>query len=146
MKSRRLHFGTSVPKTFHFKLLSITATVLLAVTAVVVSVHSSSPPAAMAERTAAKSGENLRAPGDLKASRAAAVRSFVWPRAPRAPAPSVTATKTDTLFTDVDGDLQADPGDTLKYTVTIDSSGADATGVMFTDTVDPNTAFVPVML
>jgi hypothetical protein len=96
----------------------------------------------MAERTAAKSGENLRAPGDLKASRAAAVRSFfgLVPLAP--PAPSVTATKTDTLFTDVDGDLQADPGDTLKYTVTIDSSGADATGVMFTDTVDPNTMFV----
>ncbi len=58
-------------------------------------------------------------------------------------APTVTATKTDALFTDVDGDLQADPGDTLKYTVTINASGEDATGVTFTDTVDPNTAFVP---
>jgi uncharacterized repeat protein (TIGR01451 family) len=57
-------------------------------------------------------------------------------------APTVTATKTDALFTDVDGDLQADPGDTLKYTVTINSSGEDATGVTFTDTVDPNTTFV----
>jgi len=47
------------------------------------------------------------------------------------------------LFTDVDGDLQADPGDTLKYTVNINASGDDATGVTFTDTVDPNTAFVP---
>jgi hypothetical protein len=47
------------------------------------------------------------------------------------------------LFTDVDGDLQADPGDTLKYTVNISASGGDATGVSFTDTVDPNTAFVP---
>ena len=57
-------------------------------------------------------------------------------------APIVTASKTDALFTDVDGDLQADPGDTLKYTVTISASGEDATGVTFTDTVDPNTAFV----
>src|SRR6185295_5434229 len=58
-------------------------------------------------------------------------------------APTVSATKTDALFTDVDGDNQADPGDTLKYTVTINASGGDATGVTFTDTVDPNTAFVP---
>lgn len=58
-------------------------------------------------------------------------------------APTVSATKTDALFTDVDGDLQADPGDTLQYTVNISASGDDATGVTFTDTVDPNTAFVP---
>src|SRR5687767_12634058 len=32
-------------------------------------------------------------------------------------APAVTASKTDALFTDIDGDLQADPGDILKYTV-----------------------------
>jgi len=57
-------------------------------------------------------------------------------------APTVSATKSDALFTDVDGDLQADPGDTLKYTVNINASGEDATGVTFTDTVDPNTAFV----
>ncbi|MEK6335643.1 MAG: Calx-beta domain-containing protein [Acidobacteriota bacterium] len=57
-------------------------------------------------------------------------------------APTVTATKSDSLFTDVDGDLQADPGDTIKYTVNISASGGDATGVTLTDTVDPNTAFV----
>jgi hypothetical protein len=57
-------------------------------------------------------------------------------------APVVTATKTDALFTDVDNDNAADPGDTLKYSVTISASGEDATGVTFTDTVDPNTAFV----
>jgi len=57
-------------------------------------------------------------------------------------APTVTATKTDTLFTDVDLDGKADPGDTLKYTVQISATGEDATGVTFTDTVDPNTAFV----
>src|SRR6185295_1912179 len=33
--------------------------------------------------------------------------------------------------------------DTLKYTVNIGSTGDDATGLTFTDTVDPNTAFVP---
>ncbi len=58
-------------------------------------------------------------------------------------APTVTATKTDALFTDVDGDTKADPGDALKYTVVIGATGEDATGVTFTDTVDPNTTFVP---
>jgi uncharacterized repeat protein (TIGR01451 family) len=57
-------------------------------------------------------------------------------------APTVTATKTDSLFTDLDNDNNADPGDTLKYTVTINATGEDATGVTFTDTVDPNTTFV----
>lgn len=57
-------------------------------------------------------------------------------------APTVSATKSDALFTDVDNDNQADPGDTIKYTVNIGASGEDATGVTFTDTVDPNTAFV----
>src|SRR5688572_28091759 len=56
--------------------------------------------------------------------------------------PTITASKTDMLFTDVDLDTQADPGDTLKYTVVIGATGEDATGVVFTDTVDPNTAFV----
>ncbi|HVQ36635.1 MAG TPA: Ig-like domain-containing protein, partial [Pyrinomonadaceae bacterium] len=58
-------------------------------------------------------------------------------------ATTVTATKSDSLFLDVDGDLQADPGDTLQYSVNISASGGDATGVSFDDTVDPNTAFVP---
>src|SRR4030095_14182224 len=58
-------------------------------------------------------------------------------------APTVTATKTDALFNDVDNDNLVDPGDTLKYTVQITATGEDATGVTFTDTVDPNTNFVP---
>jgi len=63
---------------------------------------------------------------------------------PSAPAATtVSATKTDSLAIDNDSDLQADPGDTIKYTVNINASGGDATGVTFTDTVDPNTAFVP---
>ena len=63
-----------------------------------------------------------------------------WVNVPLAPV--VTASKTDALVIDGDGDLQADPGDTLEYTVTINAAGEDATGVTFTDTVDPNTAFV----
>ncbi|HKG78015.1 MAG TPA: hypothetical protein VKA78_01320, partial [Pyrinomonadaceae bacterium] len=58
-------------------------------------------------------------------------------------APTVTASKVDSLFTDVDMDGKADPGDTIKYSVVIGASGMDATGVMFTDTVDPNTNFLP---
>src|SRR5215213_2088243 len=57
-------------------------------------------------------------------------------------APTVTATKTDALFTDVDVDGKTDPGDTIKYTVNIGATGENATGVQFSDTVDPNTAFV----
>jgi len=57
-------------------------------------------------------------------------------------APTVTATKVDSLLTDGDNDGKADPGDTLKYTVVINATGADATAVQFTDTVDPNTTFV----
>src|SRR5688572_11689654 len=52
-------------------------------------------------------------------------------------APTVTATKTDALQIDVDNDTKADPGDTLRYTVVIGATGEDATGVSFSDTVDP---------
>src|SRR5438552_10534415 len=47
---------TFVLKTFHFKLLSITATALLAVVGGVVSVHSSKPRASSEETTDARSG------------------------------------------------------------------------------------------
>jgi len=51
---------------------------------------------------------------------------------------TVTATKTDTLV-DSDSDGKADPGETIKYTVAINASGGDATGVTYTDTIDSNT-------
>jgi uncharacterized repeat protein (TIGR01451 family) len=58
--------------------------------------------------------------------------------------PNITATKVDSIFTDNDSDGKADPGDVLMYTVTIGNTGADpATGVTFTDTIDPNTTLVP---
>ncbi len=59
--------------------------------------------------------------------------------------PIITATKTDALAVggDNDGDGQADPGDTLEYTVIITNSGiTSATNVVFSDTIDSNTTLV----
>ncbi|HKO45459.1 MAG TPA: Calx-beta domain-containing protein, partial [Pyrinomonadaceae bacterium] len=56
--------------------------------------------------------------------------------------PTITASKVDALFTDVNGDTNVDPGDTLEYTVTIQNTGTDATGVTFTDTIDAHTTLV----
>jgi uncharacterized repeat protein (TIGR01451 family) len=89
--------------------------------------------------TANTSDAAKSAPSSVSVARHAALAN-AWALPPVAP--TVTATKVDSLFTDVDNDGKADPGDTLKYTVTISASGADATGVTFTDTVDPNTTFV----
>jgi uncharacterized repeat protein (TIGR01451 family) len=53
-------------------------------------------------------------------------------------------TKVDSLLNDVDGDGVADPGDTLRYTVTVtNGTGTNCTNVVFTDTVDANTTLVP---
>lgn len=59
--------------------------------------------------------------------------------------PNMSATKVDTVFTDVDGDGRADPGDTLQYTITISNTGAgatDATSVKFSDVLDANLTLV----
>ncbi len=57
---------------------------------------------------------------------------------------NMSATKRDVLLVDVDGDGRADPGDTLRYRVIITSSGdTDAPAVVFNDTIDDNTVFVP---
>jgi uncharacterized repeat protein (TIGR01451 family) len=57
--------------------------------------------------------------------------------------PTITALKTTSLFTDLNGDGQIDPGDTLAYTVVLANSGAvAATAVTFTDTPDPTTILV----
>src|ERR1044071_5225511 len=63
---------------------------------------------------------------------------------PHAPAPTtIEASKTDS-FPDPNNDGKADPGDTITYDVNVKNSGAvDATGVNFTDTIDPNTTLVP---
>ncbi|MCB0194547.1 MAG: cadherin-like domain-containing protein, partial [Anaerolineae bacterium] len=54
--------------------------------------------------------------------------------------PIITATKTDSLVVDNDTDGQADPGDTLEYTIQIQNTGdTNATNVEFNDTLDANT-------
>ena len=56
----------------------------------------------------------------------------------------ITATKTDALQVDADNSGSVTPGDTLRYTITIQNSGdQDATNAVFNDTIDNNTAFVP---
>ena len=42
--------------------------------------------------------------------------------------PNILATKTDILANDVDGDLAADPGDTLEYDVVIANAGSTSAG------------------
>ena len=98
---------------------------------------SAQPSAAPSKPEVAK---NAAAPsGASNLHRSVATNGFFVPPV----APTVTASKTDSLFTDLDLDGKADPGDTLKYTVVIGATGMDATGVTFSDTVDPNTNFVP---
>jgi uncharacterized repeat protein (TIGR01451 family) len=59
------------------------------------------------------------------------------------PSAVISATKTDS-FPDPNNDGQAEPGDTITYNVNVSNTGAtDATGVTFSDTIDPNTTFVP---
>jgi uncharacterized repeat protein (TIGR01451 family) len=57
--------------------------------------------------------------------------------------PSITASKQDSLASDVNGDGQANPGDALGYTIRIRNDGAAAaTDVQFRDMLDPNTTLV----
>jgi len=57
----------------------------------------------------------------------------------------MSATKTDALVVDVNGDGLANPGDTLEYTVTIQNSGStDATNSQFSDTLDNNTTLTQI--
>ena len=52
---------------------------------------------------------------------------------------AVTFTKTDTLVNDVLGDGDANPGDTLRYDLTINNTtGSDLTNVVLTDVIDSN--------
>ncbi|MBI4751529.1 MAG: DUF11 domain-containing protein [Acidobacteria bacterium] len=57
-------------------------------------------------------------------------------------APIISATKVDSLITDNDSDTLVDPGDTLRYTITINNTGSDATGLGLTDTISANTTLV----
>ncbi|MBE7559194.1 DUF11 domain-containing protein [bacterium] len=60
------------------------------------------------------------------------------------PSNPLSATMQDHLQVDLNNNAQADPGDTLRYTIIIDNPGpTDATGVVLTINLDPNTTFVP---
>ncbi|MCA9054298.1 MAG: cadherin-like domain-containing protein, partial [Planctomycetaceae bacterium] len=59
-------------------------------------------------------------------------------------ASALTATMVDAVGVDVDMDGEVDPGDTIRYTVTItETGGMDATNVQLNATLDPNTTFLP---
>jgi methionine-rich copper-binding protein CopC len=64
--------------------------------------------------------------------------------APAPVGPVITATKKDT-FNDPNADGKAELNDVITYDVNINNAAGspDATGVNFTDTIDPNTTFVP---
>ncbi len=49
-----------------------------------------------------------------------------------------SALKVDALVVDNDFDGVADPGDTLRYTITITNTGAEATSVSLADVIQPN--------
>lgn len=57
-------------------------------------------------------------------------------------APTVGATKVDTQIVDTDSDTRVDPGDRVRYTVTVTNTGNEALAVDLTDTVDANTTLV----
>lgn len=145
---RRTDLASKLRFVSSHRLLLITAVVMLGLTGVVITrsfaFKASSRQVAAPSLTSAKESRSRdlskKSVGLLEF---AGLRHRAVPTKPSSMfAPTVTASKTDALFTDVDGDLQADPGDTLKYTVSINATGDDATGVTFTDTVDPNTTFV----
>ena len=54
----------------------------------------------------------------------------------------VAATKVDTQIVDTDGDTRVDPGDRVRYTVTVTNTGNEALAVDLSDTVDANTTLV----
>lgn len=57
-------------------------------------------------------------------------------------ATALAATKVDIQTLDTDGDLRVDPGDRVRYTITITNSGNEALNVDLLDTVDPNSTLV----
>jgi uncharacterized repeat protein (TIGR01451 family) len=55
----------------------------------------------------------------------------------------MSVTMRDSLSTDADSDGRADPGDTIRYALTVrNDAGAGATGVVLTNTPDANTSLV----
>jgi uncharacterized repeat protein (TIGR01451 family) len=84
-------------------------------------------------------------PGGTPGSGWVAATTPTPPNPPGVAGTTVTATNVDSLLTDVDGDGQADPGDTVRYVITITnvSLAPNATGVTLTDTLDARMTLVP---
>lgn len=57
-------------------------------------------------------------------------------------APTVAGTKVDAQIVDTDSDTRVDPGDRVRYTVTVTNTGNEALAVDLADTVDANTTLV----
>ncbi|MDA0244212.1 MAG: Ig-like domain-containing protein [Chloroflexi bacterium] len=76
--------------------------------------------------------------GTTSAAQTAVARPNPLGQSLRTPeAVAITATKTDTLLVDVDGDTNPDPGDTLRYSIIVANSGStDALSTLFTDITD----------
>jgi hypothetical protein len=94
---------------------------------------------------AARTSPPARSAAPASAPPSSARPSKAAPRpAPFFAAPNITATKVDSWDDSATPDGKAEPGQVITYTVTITNTGdADATGVTFSDTVDPNTTLVP---
>jgi methionine-rich copper-binding protein CopC len=100
-------------------------------------------PLALAANSPAMRAAPAAKGGAANSGEASRLKSSAAAPAPLSPAATtVTATKTDS-FPDPDGDGNAAPGEEISYEVTVGASGGDATNVQFTDTVDPDTTFVP---
>src|SRR4051794_21022829 len=62
--------------------------------------------------------------------------------APLAASPALSASMTTALSGDANANGLAEPGDTLRSTTVITNAGGDASNVVFSATLDPNTTFV----
>ncbi|MFL6227322.1 MAG: beta strand repeat-containing protein, partial [Pyrinomonadaceae bacterium] len=94
------------------------------------------------KRASAPAEQSAQQAGDGKGSATGGSKQLAPPAPNTVVGPIITATKTDS-FPDPDNDGFAVPGAPITYTVTISNTGtADATGVVFSDTVDTNTTVV----
>ncbi len=101
-----------------------------------------SPVAALAASVKSAEAAATNAEAQRKLTVDQKTEAFLFNAPLPAATPDMSATMTD-AFTDGDGDLKAEFGETITYTADISNDGpVDATGVKFDATLDPNTEFV----